>query len=193
MELVVLVDEYNNEIGTAPKDSVHTDDTPLHRGFSLFLFNSKGELLVTKRARNKTFPGLWSNTVCGHPGPGESVADAAKRRVKDELGIDLDFKRSHLAWQGETLIREISPYRYRFTDANGIIENEICPILTAHADVDPKPNQEEVAQWKWIDWKEFLTAVHATPAAYSPWCREEARIVEKFQRNVRPVRHTRAV
>src|SRR3972149_7515079 len=88
MELVVLVDEENNVLGTAPKDQVHSAATPLHRGFSVFLFNQQGELLITQRADSKkTFPGIWTNTVCGHPLPGESTAEAASRRLKVELGI----------------------------------------------------------------------------------------------------------
>src|SRR3990167_8891323 len=106
MEEVVLVDEKNSVLGTAPKDAVHTKNTPLHRGFSLFLFNSKKELLLTKRAQSKkAFPGVWTNTVCGHPEPEESAVDAALRRLEQELGL----KRSHLARQGETLIREVAP------------------------------------------------------------------------------------
>src|SRR5258706_15408648 len=112
MEYVVLVDEQNQEIGTAPKDTVHTTDTQLHRAFSLFLFNSKKQLLVTKRASTKkTFPGVWTNTVCGHLAPGESAVDAATRRLKEELVIE------HVE------VKEVSPYRYRFADKNGIVEN----------------------------------------------------------------------
>ena len=116
-ELVVLVDKQNNQIGTADKDTVHTKTTPLHRAFSLFLFNSKNELLLTKRSSaKKTFPGVWTNTVCGHPAPEESTTDAAKRRLKDELGITgVD-------------IAEVSMFQYRASDQNGIVENEICPI-----------------------------------------------------------------
>ena len=181
-EFVVLVDEQNKEIGTAPKDEVHTTNTPLHRGFSLFLFNSKNELLVTKRAdTKKTFPGVWTNTVCGHPGSEESAADAAKRRLKDELGIDL--KRSHLAEQGETL-RVVTPYRYRFADANGIVEHEICPVLVGFiTDMRPHsrykifPDSSEVSEWKWMPWEEFLKNIDAQPEKYSPWCREEAKLI----------------
>lgn len=168
-EFVVLVDEQNNQIGTAAKASVHTNNTPLHRGFSLFLFNSKGELLITKRAKTKkTFPGVWSNTVCGHPGPGESAVASAKRRLNDELRITNNEVRE---------IREISPYRYRFADANGVVENEVCPILVAYADVDPKPEKEEIADWKWINWEEFLSESDNHPERFSPWSREEARII----------------
>lgn len=178
MEEVVLVDEENNEIGTASKDTVHTTDTPLHRGFSLFLFNSKNELLLTKRAsKKKTFPGVWTNTVCGHPALQESAIDAAKRRLKEELGIDLGLKRSHLAWQGETLIREVAPYRYRFADKNGIVENEICPILVAYSDTDPNPDQKEIEGWRWMRWEDFLMDLKKNPTIFSPWSREEAAII----------------
>lgn len=174
-EFVVLVDEQNNQIGTASKDAVHSSHTPLHRGFSLFLFNSKGELLLTKRSKNKkTFPGVWTNTVCGHPAPGENVVEAAKRRLKDELGITLGVKRSHPALQGETLIREVAPYRYRFADKNDIVENEICPILVAYTDVVPKPDGNEVEEWKWMKWEEFLKDIKINPNYYSPWSVEES-------------------
>ncbi|MBI5620620.1 isopentenyl-diphosphate Delta-isomerase [Candidatus Gottesmanbacteria bacterium] len=174
-ELVVLVDEDDSEIGTAPKNTVHTTDTPLHRGFSLFLFNSKKELLLTKRSpMKKTFPGVWTNTVCGHPGPGESAVDAALRRLEQELGL----KRSHLVKkQGETLIGEIAPYRYRFSDKNGIVENEICPILVAYSDTDPKPDQKEIEGWRWMRWEEFFKEISKNPDSYSPWCREEAALI----------------
>ena len=87
-ELVVLVDNNNNPIGTAEKDTVHTTDTPLHRAFSLFIFNSHNQVLLTKRASSKkTFPGVWTNTVCGHLAPEETPVAAATRRLQEELGI----------------------------------------------------------------------------------------------------------
>jgi isopentenyl-diphosphate Delta-isomerase len=168
MELVVLVDEYNKEIGTAPKGTVHSYDTPLHRGFSLFLFNRKHELLVTRRAdTKKTFPSLWTNTVCGHPGSKEDVVGAAKRRLKDELGIIADD------------IKVVAPYRYRFADINGMMENEICPILIGHADMNPKTDPHEVGGWKWMGWREFLVEIQNIPEKYSPWCIEEAAILQQ--------------
>lgn len=188
-ELVVLVDEQNNQIGTTLKESVHTTNTPLHRGFSLFLFNSKGELLLTKRsAKKKTFPGVWTNTVCGHPGPGEQAADAARRRLKDELGIELVFKRLNpesvqgltLKEFSEEVIQEAAPYRYRFADANGIVENEICPILVAYAEAVPQPNPDEIDAWKWIAWEAFLEDIKKNPHIYSPWSIEEARILQNL-------------
>lgn len=166
VELVVLVNDQNNPIGTADKETVHTADTPLHRAFSLFLFNSKKQMLLTKRAMTKkTFPGVWTNTVCGHLSPNESTVDAAARRLKDELGIE------------GVAIAEAAPYRYRFADSNGIVENEICPILVGYYDGDPMPNPDEVEQWKWVDWDLFLNEIESDPEPYSPWCKEEAQIL----------------
>lgn len=168
MEYVVLVDGQNNEIGTADKDTVHTKDTPLHRGFSCFVFNDKKELLLTKRAAvKKTFPGVWTNTVCGHPGKGETVIDAARRRLQDELGLVV-----------RDLV-EVSPYRYRFADRNGIVENEICPILVGYTNDNPAPQEAEVEEWKWVGWKEFLKDIENNPDIYSPWVKEEAVILQR--------------
>ena len=167
-ELVVLVDEVNNVIGTADKNTVHTKNTPLHRGFSVFIFNSKKLLLLTRRAlTKKTFPGVWTNTVCGHSGPGESVGAAAKRRLNDELGLN------------NVNLTQIASYRYRFADQNGIVENEICPVLIGYSDIDPQPNKTEVVSWKWMAWQEFLQEINQNPEKYSPWCVEEAQLIAK--------------
>lgn len=168
MEYVVLVDQENNEIGTAPKDTVHTKDTPLHRGFSVFVFNDRKELLTTRRSLSKkTFPGVWTNTVCGHPGKGESVIDASRRRLQDELGLVV-----------RDLI-EVSPYRYRFTDKNGIVENEICPILIGFTNDNPIPKSSEVEEWKWVKWEEFLKDIEENAELYSLWSKEEAVILQR--------------
>lgn len=169
-ELVVLVDDIDKPIGTAPKASVHTTDTPLHRAFSLFVFNSAGAILLTQRAKNKkTFPGVWTNTACGHPGPDETRIDAAKRRLVKELGIT-----------SEVEILEVAPYRYRFADAGGTVENEICPVFIAYFDGDPHPDTSEVNAWKWMAWKTFLTDLASDARIYSPWCREEALLVAAY-------------
>jgi isopentenyl-diphosphate delta-isomerase type 1 len=166
-ELVVLVDDNNNQIGTAPKATVHTNDTPLHRGFSVFLFNKKGQFLLTRRAyTKKTFPGVLTNSFCGHPAPGETVEDAARRRVFDELGI------KHIT------ITKTIPYRYKVADQNGIVENEICPPMIAYTDEEPVMNPDEVAEYTWIDWKTFLQEIKKHPQKYSLWCREEALLVD---------------
>ena len=170
MEYVVLVDDNNQVLGKKLKDAVHTFTTPLHRGFSLFIFNGKGEILVTRRAAGKkTFPDVWTNTVCGHPGPDEEVVAAARRRLKDELGIV----------SGD--IKVVSPYRYKFADVHGILENEICPILVGHTHEEPRANSQEVADWKWMSWQEFLVEIQNIPDKYSPWCIEEAAIISRLR------------
>ena len=167
MEQVILVDEKNNQIGVADKETVHTKTTPLHRAFSLFLFNSKKQLLVIQRALSKkTFPGVWTNSVCGHVSPGEQTLDAVKRRVNDELHIVA------------TDIKEVAPYRYRFADKNGIVENEICPIFVGFTNEDPNPSKSEVEAWKWIDWNDFLKTIKEHFGTYSPWSEEEAIILQ---------------
>lgn len=172
MELVVLVDEDDKPLGTKLKTDVHTVDTPLHRGFSLFVFNSKGQLLLTNRSKNKkTFPGVWTNTVCGHPRPGEKPADAAMRRLDEELKI-MNYEVRGM--------KVVAPYRYRFADANGIVENEICPVIIAYTDKDPEPMKGEVDAWKWLDWQEVLADMQKNPKKYSPWSREEAELVERL-------------
>lgn len=165
-ELVVLVREDNTPIGTADKSEVHTNDTPLHRGFSLFVFDSKGRVLLTKRASTKkTFAGVWTNAVCGHPAPDESAEDAAVRRLRDELGIT------------DVSVRLVADYRYRFADKNGIVENEICPVLMCTTDATPVPNMQEVDDWKWETWETFLADSAHQPGVYSPWCIEESRLI----------------
>ena len=166
VEEVVLVDESNNVLGTAPKSSVHGTTTPLHRGFSLFLFNRKGQLLLQQRSHTKkTWPLVWSNSVCGHPGLNESNVDAAIRRLNFELGMSTVH------------IEEIAPYRYSFV-RDGVMENEICPILAGFTDEEPVPNKDEVEAVRWIEWKEFLNEIEERPGTYSEWCEEEARILE---------------
>ncbi len=166
MEHVVLVDEKNNVLGTMPKAEVHGPQTPLHRGFSCFLFKN-GKLLLQQRSkRKKTWPGIWSNSVCGHPALGESNVDAARRRLKYELGIE------------NAEIKEIAPYRYTFVK-DGIMENEICPILVGETKEEPNPNSDEVESVKWVSWEEFKKEIREKPEAYSEWCIEEAEILEK--------------
>lgn len=170
VEEVVLVDEANSVLGTAPKSSVHSATTPLHRGFSLFLFNKKGQLLLQQRSHTKkTWPLVWSNSVCGHPAVNESNVDAAKRRLSYELGMEA------------STIEEVAPYRYTFV-RDGVMENEICPILIGVTADEPKPNPGEVEATRWVSWEEFLREIDEHPGTYSEWCEEEARILAKHPR-----------
>lgn len=171
VELVVLVDNQDQPIGTMPKSEVHGQITPLHRAFSCFVFNSKGELLLQQRAGSKkTWPLVWSNSCCGHPMPEESREDACKRRLKFELGLEFE---SELA---EVYL--VAPYQYCFSK-DGVMENEICPILVAFTDDLPNPNPDEVEAIRYMDWTEFVALMKTEGAGgFSPWCVEETLILE---------------
>ena len=167
-ELIVLVDDEGNTVGTLPKPLVHHGETPLHRAFSAYLFDDAGRLLVTRRAEDKaTFPGMWTNTVCGHPGPGEDDAAAITRRADFELGL------------GVAQVRPALPgYRYR-AEFLGVVENEICPVYLGHFAGTPTPDPTEVGDWELLDWAAFRQRQETEGDAWSPWCREQARMIEQ--------------
>lgn len=158
-ELVVLVDEDGNPTGSFEKLAVHTTDTPLHLAFSCHVYNEAGKVLVTRRALSKlTWPGVWTNSFCGHPAPGEMLDDAIARRAQVELGITVSN------------IEPLLPgFRYHAVDASGIVENEICPVFRAVTSVEIAANPDEVEEWHWADPESFRAAVRATPFAFSPW------------------------
>ena len=165
---IVLVDDQNRVLGTADKLETHNENTPLHRGFSLFLFNKKGELLLQQRAKNKkTFPLIWSNSVCGHPMLNESNVEAAKRRLSYELGID-----------NVEVFEIISDYRYK-VGMNNIYENEICPILISFTDKKPVVNKDEIENIRYLPWQEFLKEIEEKNKTYSLWSKEEAKLLSK--------------
>lgn len=163
MDDVTLLAEDGTAIGSLPKSEVHTTDTPLHLAFSCYVFDGGGRLLVTRRALGKrTWPGVWTNSFCGHPRPGEEMASAVRRRGLDELGARL------------TGIRLVLPdYRYRAVDASGIVENEICPVHVAVVEGDLSADPDEVAEWAWVDVDDLVDAVARAPFAFSPWIVEQ--------------------
>ena len=167
-EHVVLVNDKNEVLGTAPKAAVHTGDTPLHRAFSSFIFNSKGEILLQQRShKKKTWPLVWTNTCCGHPQLEESTSQAVKRRLKDELGLELSE------------VFEVLPeFRYK-AEKDGVVENELCPVFVGFTDDQPKLNQEEVEQIRWMPWIEFVQEITNNPQNWSPWCVEEVQLLNK--------------
>lgn len=159
LEQVVLLDEDGAPLGTAMKASVHTENTPLHLAFSCHLYNAQGQVLVTRRSLSKSaWPGVWTNSFCGHPQPGESFEDAIARRAAFELGMTV------------TAISPLLPdFRYRAVDASGIVENEICPVYRAETHDDVNPNPDEVAEAFWVEPEQLSRAVSGAPFAFSPW------------------------
>ncbi|MGG5258302.1 isopentenyl-diphosphate Delta-isomerase [Phycicoccus avicenniae] len=160
---VVLVDDTGAAVGAARKSSVHHDATPLHLAFSCYVVDDAGHLLLTTRAHHKpSFPGVLTNTVCGHPRPGEPLEDAVRRRAHDELGLALAD------------VRVVLPgFRYRAT-MGGLVEHEVCPVLVARAAGPARlPDPDEVASVEWRPWAGFRDDVLAGRLAVSPWCAEQ--------------------
>ena len=166
-ERVVLLDESGREVGSAAKSAVHHADTPLHLGFSCYVFDDAGRVLLTRRALGKqTWPGVWTNSFCGHPAPGEPVADAVRRRGREELGIVIDQP-----------VCVLPDFRYRAVAADGTVENELCPVFLARAEPLLAASAEEIMDSRWVSWAD-LHAAAALSWAISPWAVEQIPLLE---------------
>ncbi len=158
MEQVVLVNEQDVEIGTMEKMEAHRKGI-LHRAFSVLLFNSKGEMLIQKRAKKKYHSaGLWTNTCCSHPYPQEAIQAAAKRRLKEELGID---------FQPEFAYKFI----YKAPLNEGLTEHELDHVFIGTYNGIPLANKDEIETWKFIDMTSLRDEVESNPENYTPWFR----------------------
>jgi isopentenyl-diphosphate delta-isomerase len=156
---VILLDEAGNAIGTAPKATVHTGDTPLHLAFSCHVTGADGRVLVTRRSLAKaTWPGVWTNAFCGHPRPGESFEDAIERHADRELGLRV-----------AAVAPAIPDFRYRAVDPGGTVENEVCPVYTATAAGPLRCDPGEVMDHAWAEPRDLAAAIAAAPWAFSPW------------------------
>jgi isopentenyl-diphosphate Delta-isomerase len=171
-EQIVFVHENGTPTGeTGPKLASHTAATKLHLAFSCYIFRrSDKALLVTQRAlAKKVWPGVWTNSVCGHPAPGETVEDAIRRRTAYELGINtLDG------------MRVILPaYHYTTPPYNGIIENEFCPVYAALTDEEPVSNPEEVEAYMWLSWPAYAHKLQEEPDIMSYWAKDQYRQLQQ--------------
>lgn len=168
VEQVVLLAEDGTAIGVQDKAVVHHAETPLHLAFSSYVFDSAGRVVLTRRAlHKKTFPGVLTNTCCGHPLPDEDMADAVLRRLEDELGMKCSAP--------ELLLPR---FRYR-AEMDGVVENEMCPVFRVLSDDEPIPNPEEVDSAERVPWGEFVSAVLDGTREISPWARlQVAELVE---------------
>ncbi len=160
-ESLILVDSNDQVLGYTSKDLAHDGDGILHRAFSLFIFNSKSELLLQQRSSSKRlWGGYWSNSVCSHPRQGEDLATAAKRRLQEELGVKCSLE-----------------YLYRFeyqANFNNIgAENELCSVLVGHYDGEVYANDQEVDDWRWISAQQLERELETKPEVFTPWFKLE--------------------
>jgi isopentenyl-diphosphate delta-isomerase type 1 len=147
------------------KSDVHDDDTPLHLAFSCYVVDRHGRTLLTQRSKRKrTWPGVWTNACCGHPMPGETIREAVRRRLRDELGLRV-----------VDMALVFPDFRYRSVMDDGTVENELCPVVVASVDGEPVLNPAEVEEARWYGWREFLELTRHEAGVMSPWCVAQAR------------------
>ncbi len=156
MEKVILVDEKDNELGVMDKMEAHMQPT-LHRAFSVFLVNDKNEVLLQKRAIEKYHcGGMWTNTCCSHPRPGEDVKVAANRRLEEEMGINC-------------VIVKIFDFIYEAKLPNGLYEYEFDHVFWGSFSGIPNINTAEVEDWKYMNFDDLEQDVTENPENYTPW------------------------
>lgn len=157
-ERVVLVNEQDQQIGIEDKTRAHLLGV-LHRAFSIFIINSAGHLLLQKRSSTKYHSrNLWSNTCCGHPRPGETIAEASRRRLREEMGFQSDLK-------------EVFSFVYRANLEDELVENEFDHVLVGRFEGVPSPHPGEISDWKWADIADLSSDLRKTPENYTYWFR----------------------
>jgi isopentenyl-diphosphate delta-isomerase len=155
-EEVILVNENDEAIGVEEKLQTHLLGS-LHRAFSIFIFNSAGQLRLQKRASTKYHSkGLWSNTCCGHPRPGESTGEASRRRLHEEMGFDCE-------------VREVFEFIYHAELDNGLVEHEYDHVLVGRFDGKPNPSLDEVDDWKWVGLATLKLDMRQNPGDFTYW------------------------
>lgn len=160
-DVLILVDAADRETGFLSKEECHRGAGILHRAFSVFLFNGRGELLLQQRSAAKPlWPLYWSNSCCSHPRRGESVADAARRRVAEELALAAELR---------------FLYKFEYQAAYGEVgaEHELCWVFAGFTDGAPRANAEEIAAWRYVAPADLTAEIAARPAAFTPWLRLE--------------------
>ena len=174
MDEVVLLSPSGEQIGRASKEAVHGPDTPLHLAFSCYLRDQDGRVLMTRRALSKrSWPGVWTNSFCGHPRPAEPLPDAVRRHGRAELGVEVD-----------DLQLELPLFRYRATDASGVVEHEVCPVYSARIDSALAPSPSEVMEVAWVEPARLREAARLTPWAFSPWLVLQVELLDFFRAEV---------
>ena len=156
MEHVILVDANDRAVGTMEKMEAHRKGI-LHRAFSVLIFNDAGQVLLQKRSKSKYHSsGLWTNTCCSHPLPGESMEDATRRRLREEMGIDLQPTFSY-------------SFLYKAPLDHGLIEHELDHVFVGTFNGSPNINRKEVEDWKYVDLKWLKEDILKNPSDYTVW------------------------
>jgi farnesyl-diphosphate farnesyltransferase len=170
-EKVVLVNQDDQAIGTEEKLAAHIKGA-LHRAFSVFIFNSSHQLLLQRRTTTKYHSrGLWSNTCCGHPRPDETIEQASRRRLKEEMGFD-------------SKLTKLFDFVYRAELEDGLIEYEYDHVLFGYFNGTPTPNCNEVAEWQWMDLEALRLDLQNRPESYTYWFRKS---LNQFQKAFEPI------
>lgn len=174
-ELLILVDEDDNEIGVKEKLSVHIEGL-LHRAFSIFIFNSNDELLLQQRADEKYHSGgLWSNTCCSHPNSEESITKTVSRRLNEEMRIEADTQ-------------FIFKFIYEADFENGLKEYEMDHVFFGRSDEEPKPDPNEVQDWKYISLETLNKEITYNPHKYSEWLKIcLPKVMSHFKQYINPL------
>lgn len=155
-EEVILVDQNDNPVGLMPKLEAHQKGV-LHRAFSVFIVNQKKELLLQQRAMGKYHsPGLWTNTCCSHQRQGETSLSAGKRRLSEEMGMEVPLK-------------ELFTFIYKAPFDNGLTEHELDHVLLGFSEDAPNINKEEVEDWKWVSIDTLFENIKKQPETYTEW------------------------
>ncbi len=160
-ESLILVDENDRELGFRSKAECHEGAGLLHRAFSVFLFNKDGQLLLQQRSKHKPlWPLYWSNSCCSHPRQSESVEDAGRRRVREELQIECE------PWY-------LYKFRYQAPFENRGSEHELCHVFAGVVDGEIVAHPEEIADWCFIDPEDLTREIAADPDRFTPWLKLE--------------------
>ncbi|SNR76337.1 isopentenyl-diphosphate delta-isomerase [Maribacter sedimenticola] len=167
-EEVILVNKENEQIGTMPKMEAH-EKALLHRAFSVFIINDKGEIMLQQRAASKYHsPLLWTNTCCSHQRVGESNIDAGKRRLQEEMGFQAELE-------------ELFSFIYKAPFDNGLTEHEFDHVMLGNYNEEPDINPLEVESWKWMSPELVRQDIAKNPEEYTVWFKI---IFEKFYQHL---------
>jgi isopentenyl-diphosphate delta-isomerase len=171
-EKVILVDSEDKPIGTLPKMEAHEKGV-LHRAFSVFILNQKGELMLQQRAHHKYHsPGLWTNTCCSHQREGEQNIEAGMRRLDEEMGFSVTLE-------------ELFSFIYKAPFDNGLTEHELDHVMLGHYEDVPQINTEEVAEWKWMSLIDIEADIAINPDEYTVWFKI---IFERFFNHIKAIK-----